>query len=151
MTEHARTVLAVKVALTITVLEFFGPIVRDFSASHALNPEWVGHARVHLVWLLGFMFFSGVANLYLIWFRRPHDIRDLWLSTAWQCCNLGGFWVAYVLTPVYDGLITVPGVHVHIFGFDENVFVFSILSIVVGGVLYVLRTRLSTAPPHAQP
>ncbi len=151
MTTHTRTVLAVKVALTITVLEFFGPIGRDFSHSHAFNPEWVGHARVHLVWLLGFMFFSGIANLYLIWFRRPFEIRNLWLSAAWQCCNLGGFWVAYFLTPVYDGLITVPGIHVHIFGYDENVFVFSLLSLVIAGVLYVLRTRLSTTVSHGQP
>ena len=150
MTEHARMVLAVRVALTIGVLEFFGPLVRDFSTSHAFNPEWVGHARVHLVWLLGFMFFSGVANLYLIWFRRPFDIRDLWLSAAWQSCNLGGFWVAYLLTPVYNGLITVPGVHVHIFGYDENVFVFAVLSLVIASALYILRTRLATAPAHGQ-
>ena len=37
--------------------------------------KWVGHARVHLVWLLGFMFFSGVANVYLIWFRRTGGRR----------------------------------------------------------------------------
>ena len=51
----------VKVLLTVTSLEFFGPILRDYSPSHAFNPTWVGHARVHLVWLLGFMFFSGLA------------------------------------------------------------------------------------------
>jgi len=70
----------VQVLLTITSLEFFGPILRDYSPSHAFNPTWVGHARVHLVWLLGFMFFSGLANLYLIWLRRPREIRNLWLS-----------------------------------------------------------------------
>lgn len=48
-----RTQLWTRIALTITALEFFGPVVRDYHPSHAFNPEWVRHARVHLVWLLG--------------------------------------------------------------------------------------------------
>lgn len=136
---HDARIRAIQIALTLTALEFFGPIVRDFHPSHALNPDWVGHARVHLVWLLGFMFFSGLANLYLIWLRRPFELRNLWLSAAWQSCNLGGFWVAYVLNPIYEGAITVPGIHVDILGYDENVFVFAVLSIVMAGVLLALR------------
>ena len=66
---HESRILAVKIALTIVTLEFFGPIVRDFHPSHALNPDWVGHARVHLVWLLGFMglyLLLGVLFLFLV-------------------------------------------------------------------------------------
>lgn len=143
------TILTVQVLLTIVALEFFGPIVRDFSPSHALNPSWVGHARVHLVWLLGFMFLSGLANLYLVWFRRPFEVRNLWLSAGWQCCNLGGFWIAYALADVYGGLITVPGVHVHIFGWDENVFVFTILSVVMLVALVLLAFRIDEEATHA--
>jgi hypothetical protein len=144
MTARTQPIAAVRVLLTITAFEFFGPIVRDFNATHAMNPAWVGHARVHLVWLLGFMFFSGLANLYLVWLRRPFDVGNLRLSAAWQCCNLGGFWVAYLLVPVYGGLITVPGEHVHILGWDENVFVFMVLSTVMAvaiGLLAVAARR----------
>jgi hypothetical protein len=123
-----------QVALSVTALEFFGPILRDFGASHAQNPTWVGHARVHLVWLLGFMFLSGLANLYLIWGRRPFELRNLRLSALWQSCNLGGFWLAYLLAPVYEGAIAVPGIHTEIFGIDENVFVFSVLSVLMLGI-----------------
>ncbi len=146
---HDALVRAIQIALTITALEFFGPIVRDFHPSHALNPDWVGHARVHLVWLLGFMGLSGLANLYLIWLRRPFELRNLWLSAAWQSCNLGGFWVAYVLNPIYDGAITVPGIHVHILGYDENVFVFAVLSIVMGGILLALGFGVTEEAGHA--
>jgi hypothetical protein len=125
---------ALQVALSVTALEFFGPILRDFGASHAQNPSWVGHARVHLVWLLGFMFLSGLANLYLIWGRRPFELGNLRLSALWQSCNLGGFWLAYWLAPVYEGAITVPGIHTQVFGIDENVFVFSVLSVLMLGV-----------------
>jgi hypothetical protein len=138
-----RTITIVKVLLTATAFEFFGPILRDFSPSHAFNPTWVGHARVHLVWLLGFMFLSGIVNLYLIWFRRPFDVRNLWLSVAWQGTNLGGFWLSVVLVDVYGGAVTMPDTHVHIFGYDENVFVFIILSILLLAATAML-TRIGT-------
>lgn len=141
MSPEKRT-LAIQIALTVTALEFFGPVLRDAGTSHALNPEWVGHARVHLVWLLGFMFLSGVVNLFLIWRQRA-----LVLSAAWQSCNLGGFWIAYFLNPLYHGAITVPGIHTQVFGIDENVFVFSVLTLLMAGV-WVALARGSRGP-HA--
>jgi hypothetical protein len=149
MAQRTRAVFAAQVLLTITAFEFFGPIVRDFNATHALNPAWVGHARLHLVWLLGFMLLSGLANLYLVWFRRPFDVRNLWLSAAWQCCNLGGFWMGALLAPSYGGVITVPGEHVHILGWDENVFVFAVLSALMAGALSLLRLASTTEVVHA--
>jgi hypothetical protein len=139
---HRSALRAVQVLLTVVAFEFFGPILRDSNASHLMNPEWPGHARVHLVWLLTFMFFSGVLNLYLIWWRRPFEVRNLWLSVAWQSANLGGFWTAYVLCPLYGGVIAVPGIHTHVFGMDENVFVFTMLSLVMLAAIAVLRTRV---------
>jgi hypothetical protein len=148
MTQDQR-MLAIRIALTITALEFFGPVVRDYHPSHAFNPDWVGHARVHLVWLLGFMGLSGVVNVYLIWFLRPFEVRNLWLSVVWQSCNLGGFWIAYLLNGHYHGAITVPGIHTHIFGIDENVFGFSVFSIIMVGVVALLATRDTEEDDHA--
>lgn len=138
MTDEQRT-LALRIALTLTAAEFFGPAVRDTDASHLLHPDWVGHARIHLAWLLGFMVLSGLANLWLIWGRRP-VLESLRLSALWQSCNLGGFWLAVFFDPVYDGEITVPGVHTHIFGYDENVFAFSVFTLIMAGVWAALLT-----------
>lgn len=149
MTDRNGAVRAAQVLLTITALEFFGPILRDYSPSHALNPTWVGHARLHLVWLLGFMFLSGIVNLWLIWGRRPVETRNLWLAAVWQCCNLGGFWVAYATVDFYGGLVTVPGVHIDILGWDENVFVFMILSTVMAAALALLGLAEREASTHA--
>ena len=74
---------------------------------------------------------------------------SLWLSAAWQACNLGGFWIAYLLGPLYGGLISVPGIHTHILGFDENVFVFSILSLLLLGALAGLRFGLEPGAQRA--
>jgi hypothetical protein len=133
-----------QILLTLTALEFFGPILRDINATHALNPSWVGHARLHLIWLLGFMGLSGIVNLYLIWFRRPFDVRNLWLSAAWQACNLGGFWISVVLAPAYGGAVTLPETHVHVLGLDENVVAFTILSALLIAASAALR-RVSGA------
>jgi hypothetical protein len=140
MTARPRAIFWAQVMLSFTGFEFFGPIVRDFNATHAMNPAWVGHARLHLVWLLGFMLLSGAANLYLVWFRRPFDVRNLWLSAAWQCCNLGGFWIAALLAPTYGGLVMVPDEHIQLLGINENVLVFAVLSTLMAVTLYVLRT-----------
>ena len=138
-----------QVLLTLTALEFFGPIVRDINATHALNPDWVGHARLHLIWLLAFMGLSGVVNLWLIWFRRPFDVRSLWLSVAWQACNLGGFWVSVVLAPAYGGAITMPDTHVHVLGLDENVVAFTVLSALLLASAAALRRAAVPAAARA--
>jgi hypothetical protein len=135
--------------LTLTALEFFGPIARDINATHALNPDWVGHARLHLIWLLAFMGLSGVVNLWLIWFRRPFDLRNLWLSVAWQACNLGGFWVAVVLAPAYGGAVTMPDTHVKVLGLDENVVAFTVLSALLLASAATLRRATGPAAAHA--
>ena len=136
-----------QILLTLTAFEFFGPIVRDINATHALNPAWVGHARLHLVWLLAFMGLSGIVNLYLIWLPRPFDVRNLWLSVAWQACNLGGFWISVVLAPAYGGLVTLPDTHVHIFGLDENVVAFTILSLLLLAAAGALRRATPQGAP----
>jgi hypothetical protein len=128
--------------LTITAFECFGPIVRDFNASHAWNPDWDGHAASTSCGGLRPWDLSGIANLYLIWVRKPLEVRTLWLSAAWQGTILAGFWVACLLTPVYEGRVTMPNIHMYIFGIDENVVVFTLLSAVLAAAVTLLATRL---------
>lgn len=137
-----KGLMLVRVLLTVCVFEFFGPWGRDYSTSHLFNPDWVGHARVHMMWLLGFFLFSGVANLYLIWFVRPLRLIHLYTAFAWLGANFLGFWLAVLMAPVYDGLIVVPGIHVHPLGIDENVFVFAILSTIYAVAWSVLQFRV---------
>ena len=131
-----------QVLLTLGVLEFFGPIVRDTSVTHLLNPTWVGHARFHLAWALVFMGLSGICNLYLIWFRRPHRISSLYLSWAWQACNILGFWGAAVLERAYGGSIVDPEFHFAVLGMNENIFAFAVLTAVLVINIAYLKLRL---------
>lgn len=144
MSNRDKAVRTVQILLTITAFEFFGPIFRDFNASHAWNPDWDPHARFHLVWQLATMGMSGIANLWLIWFREPFDVRNLWLSVYWQVTTIGGFWVSCLLLSVYGGRVTMPNIHMYIFGIDENVVVFTVL-----GVLLVVAIALLARLPRA--
>ena len=121
----------VQILLTLGCLEFFGPAIKDLGESHLQNSEWVGHARIHLAWLLGFMFFSGLANLYLIWLRKPRSKGNLTISAIWQGANLLGFWFAAGLAPLYEGQLVDHRYHMHILGIEENAFVFTVLSIIL--------------------
>jgi len=134
-----------QVLLTIGVFEFFGPIVRDTSPTHLLNPEWVGHARFHLAWALVFMGLSGVCNIYLIWFRRPRQLSSLYISWAWQACNIFGFWGASILEGAYGGSIVDPTFHFTVLGLNENVFAFATLTTILVINLVYLKTRLEPA------
>ncbi|MDH3656338.1 MAG: hypothetical protein OEN21_18920 [Myxococcales bacterium] len=145
MTASGR-IRVVQVLLTLTALEFFGPAIRDTGASHLLNSEWVGHARVHLMWLLGFMVSSGVANLYFIWRKRTPKLGDFHISFLWQGCNLLGFWIAVVLVKGYGGAIVDPRYHTAFFGVDENVFGFSILTTVYIVAFVYMKIRVAPLP-----
>ena len=144
-----KGLLLVRILMTICVGEFFGPWIKDYSESHLFNPDWVGHARLHMMWLLGFFLFSGIANLYLIWFARPLRLAHLYVSFAWMGSNFLGFWLATAMVPVYDGLIVVPHHHVHIMGVEENIFVFSVLSIIFLTALGVLQLKVKPQLPGA--
>ena len=137
-----RNLLIAKILLTVGVFEFFGPMLKDTGNSHLINSEWVGHARVHLAWLLGYMFFSGLVNLYFIWVRKPFKLEYLYLSCLWQATHLVGFWAAIVFVPLYDGAIVDHRYHTHILGIDENIFVFTILSAILIAAFAWIKTKV---------
>ena len=135
-----------KLLLSIAAIEFFGPALRDTGISHLLNPEWVGHARLHLAWLLGFMVLSGIVNLYLIWRDSDDKRRDLSTSIIWQGCNLGGFWIATLFVSQYGGAIVDPEHHTAVFGIDENVFGFTLLTLIYLAAIWALWFKPPAKP-----
>jgi hypothetical protein len=144
MAAAARPVRIAQVLLTLGVLEFFGPIARDASPTHLLNPAWVGHARFHLMWMLVFMALSGLCNLYLIWGRRPFQVSNLYVAWLWQACNIFGFWGAALLESRYGGSIVDPSFHLTVLGLNENIFAFVVLTTLLAGTFVFLKTRVET-------
>ncbi|MGB8328596.1 MAG: hypothetical protein WCE62_00605 [Polyangiales bacterium] len=145
MSHPNRPFRIAQVLLTVGVLELFGPIVRDTSVTHLLNPSWVGHARFHLMWAMVFMGLSGLANLYLIWGRRPSQVSNLYVAWLWQACNVFGFWGAALLESRYGGAIVDPEFHITVLGLNENIFAFVTLTSLLVGTLIFLKVRVEPA------
>lgn len=137
MDHESRETKPIRVLLTIMALEFFGPALRDAGPSHATNPDWVGHARVHVVWFIAMMVALGVLTLMLIWGRRS-SLRELRLALAIEACVFAGFWTACGLAPVYGGLVAIDSIHTQVLGIDENVLFFSVMSVVWGATAFLL-------------
>ena len=126
----------------IGAILFFGPLLRDANPSHLTNPTWPGHARLHFMWAITFMFGSGLLNLYVLW-RRPPDLAVLRLCALWQATSLlGGFWTAVLLADLYGGTIRDPEHHLELLGVNENVLVFGALAV----LLIVVGARLIRPP-----
>lgn len=123
-----KKIRIVQILLTLTAIEFFGPALRDAGESHLTNAAWPGHARVHMMWLIAYMVTSGLANIYLIWLRKPFSLQNLYLSFGWQTCNLAAFWLAVILSPAYGGAVIDGVYHVEIMGINENILAFTLLS-----------------------
>ena len=141
--EHPRRLrVALAIRTFIAVVLFFGPLLRDSNASHLTHPDWPGHARLHFMWAIAFMFCSGLANLYYLWLR-PLEIGALRLCCAWQAASLlGGFWTAVALAGLYGGTIRDPEHHMTVLGINENVLVFGVLAVLLVGVVLHVRPRV---------
>jgi hypothetical protein len=138
-----RNLLIAKILLTIGTLEFFAPIFKDTGPSHLMNSEWVGHAKVHMAWLLGYMFFSGLANMYFIWIRKPFHINHLYLSCLWQATHLAGFWAGIAFVPLYGGAIVDARYHTHVLGIDENIFAFMVFTAILLAAYFWIRVKVA--------
>lgn len=147
-TDGLRTI---RILLTAMSLEYFGPALRDSGPSHALNPDWVGHARLHIVWFIVLLVLSGTLNLFLVWGSRSSR-RDLVLALLMQGCVFLGFVSAATLAPLYGGVITLPATHTKVLGIDENVLFFSVMSVVWAVTAGLLRRAHRTDPAaHESP
>ena len=43
-----------------------------------------------------------------------------------------------MFNPAYEGALSVPGIHTHVFGIDENVFAFSVFTAIMAGIWFAL-------------
>ena len=92
-----------KILLTLTALFYslLPPLV-DLNLSHALHPDWVPHARLHLVWLVTTNSLAGLLAIWLIW-RHPGGAL---IGGAISACVLGGYLIAAAFMPVYGGALS---------------------------------------------
>ena len=110
-----------KLLITLaTVIYGVVPILVDFSPTHILNPEWVPHARLHVVWLISTNGLIALLAMWLLWAKR-----EVILSSILGLCVVGGFMIAGWTSGLYGGSLAEPGLEAFkVLGLDINVVVF---------------------------
>lgn len=134
-------ILTVKVLLTIATLGYsMIPTVADMNVTHATNPQWVGHARFHVVWQVMSYVFLALIALYLIWMPGETALLSrLWLATGLATAAYAGFFAAVFGRAIYSGenydpngiLPYRPPFVGHLVALEVNITIFSIMAGIV--------------------
>lgn len=147
--ELTKKILISKILLTLGALEFFGPILRDTNSSHLLNPEWVGHARFHLMWCISLWGTMGAFSLILLWRKPIINTQPLYLVMALQLLNTVAFWSSTMLSGLYDGDIFDAKIHVGVMNINENISVFITLSLFLLFNYWYVKYKIEPLTPDS--
>lgn len=100
----ARTLLAVFCAI-----QGAATIALDLNRTHATHPEWLGHARFHVVWQTGTVTALAVLECTLLWLRGPLEAERFYLAAVLALLPMLGFFAALFACRVYGGTLSDPG------------------------------------------
>ena len=136
------TVTRIKIArLLVTIPAVFLAVVPplvDLNATHALNPLWPGHARLHSVWLLATTSLIALMALVVLW--RNFNVSSVRLGALLVGAPLLGFFVAALTQSAYGGAFTDPnGVPFRLGPLDANLAVFSLWGALIALALFLVR------------
>jgi MFS family permease len=129
--------LTARLLLTVgTVMYSFVPLVVDLTETHVFHPDWPGHARFHMVWLLGMLLGVGLAALYFVWRRSEDETTSIRLGGVLGLISLGAFFVSAATAGLYGGTLSDAGGVPDLDGLNVNVLAFSVaLALLTTGLL----------------
>jgi len=116
------------------------PPLADLNESHVLNPLWIGHARLHTVWLLATNCLVSLIALRILWRASEPKRESIRMGAALVGSILIGFFVAAVTQSAYEGSLTDPnGIAITAGPIDANLAAFSALACLVAAALVLAR------------
>ena len=119
-----------------TVMYSLVPLVVDLTETHVFHPDWPGHARFHMVWLLGMLLGIGLASLHFIWRRSDEGAISIRLGGVLGLISLGAFFVSAATAGLYGGTLNDAGGVPDLDGLNANVLAFSVaLALLATGLL----------------
>ena len=128
------------VTLPAVILAIVPPLA-DFNSTHAANPLWPAHARLHAVWLVCTTSLVALLALLVLWLH-PRELtrRRVDLAAAMLGSVLGGFFIAGAMQGIYGGAFTDPdGIAVQVGSLDANLVGFGVMAVVVAAGVAVAR------------
>ena len=117
-------VLLARLALSfLCVVQGVGMFTIDFNRTHATNPLWTGHARIHLVWQSSTTGLLQLLGLVLIWASGSDGEAGFYLAAVLAALSPLGFLTALLSRRFFAGTLSDPnGIHpvrLKVFGTDR--------------------------------
>lgn len=134
-----------QILLTLVCIQTgFVPLLADINPSHLFHEGWPPHARFHTAWAITVGAGLALYVLILTWAPAENRGQRLRYASAPGCIFLGAFFIAYFFMDGFGGGLTDVDDPIRFFGFDGNVFAFSIAA-VVQAVATLLAWRVQDA------
>jgi len=127
------------------VVQGMATIALDLNRTHASHPQWLGHARFHVVWQTATVAALSVLEVVVLLAGEPYEARRFFLVLALAGAPVSGFFAALFTRSIYGGTLSDPGgipplkvkVGARILRIDMNV-VAEILAVVVLTALFFM-------------
>lgn len=127
-----------RILMTLATLMYglIPPFV-DLTETHVFHPDWVAHARMHMVWLLGTNSTLALVALYFLWLYKENSSFGITLAGVLGSCVYGGFMLSAATISLYGGALSDEGGVPPILELDANIVGFSagLLILLVGWFL----------------
>ena len=99
-----------RILLTVfCIVQGLATAVLDLNRTHAAHPQWLGHARFHVVWQTGTVVALAAVECVLLWHHGPDEAERFYLATLLACLPIFGFFAALLTRGVYGGALSDPG------------------------------------------
>ena len=134
------TIAKLLMTVAIVVYTFIPPLADLATDTHVFHPGWMPHARMHTVWMLGMASGIGLVSLALLWSRLLDGAQGVTLAGVLSLVVYGAFFLSAATTSLYGGALSdmEGGIGQGPFGFDANLFTFSValLVLLIGWTLH---------------
>lgn len=100
----ARDLLAV-----FCILQGLATIALDLNRTHAAHPQWLGHARFHVVWQTGTVVALAAVECGLLLSHGPGEDQRFYLAALLAALPMFGFFAALSTRSIYSGTLSDPG------------------------------------------
>jgi hypothetical protein len=137
-----------RIALTaLCAIQGIATLAIDSTRSHARNPEWVGHARFHVVWQSVLVTLLSAVELTLIWTTRPYRQEAFYFAILLAALSPLSFLAALVAKGSYGGTLSDPNgiqpvqmtIRGTLYRLDGNLIAVVVALIVLGGIIWIYK------------
>lgn len=121
------------------------PLFVDLNRTHATNPLWTGHARLHVVEQALSMTLLALIEIALLWWIAPASRWVFFLATLLTAVPMFAFLLATLARGIYSGTLHDPnGVHPLRISVGRNIreFDLNLILVIVGALALVIAVLI---------